>query len=170
MKEKFDITGRVAVVTGSTRGLGRVFALSLAEAGADIVIVGRDAEAAASVAEEVTRLGRRALVCLAEVTSRVDVERVRDATVAEFGRVDILVNNAGTCIHKPALEVTDDEWREVMGVNIDGMFLMAQAVGKEMLKAGRGGRIDPTAAGRRRDPRTRPSPGAGRGRSTRCTA
>ena len=138
MKEKFDITGRVAVVTGSTRGLGRVFALSLAEAGADIVIVGRDADAAASVAEEVTRLGRRALVCLAEVTSRLDVERVRDETLAEFGRVDILVNNAGTCIHKPALEVTDDEWREVMGVNVDGVWLCSQVFGGVFVAQGKG--------------------------------
>ncbi len=134
----FRLTGRVAVVTGSTRGLGRTFALALAEAGADIVIVGRDADAAASVAAEITDRGRRSIVCLADVTSRVDVERVRDETLAAFGRVDILINNAGTCIHKPALEVTDDEWREVMSVNVDGVWLCSQVFGGVFVGQGKG--------------------------------
>ncbi len=129
MLERFRLDDRVAVITGSSRGLGRTFALALAEAGADIVVVGRDAAAAESVAAEVRALGRRALVALADVTSRAAVEDLRDRTLAEYGRVDILVNNAGTCIHKPALDVTDDEWREVMSVNVDGVWFCSQVFG-----------------------------------------
>jgi NAD(P)-dependent dehydrogenase (short-subunit alcohol dehydrogenase family) len=129
MLESFRLDDRVAVITGSTRGLGRTFALALAEAGADIVIVGRDADAADAVRTEIEALGRRALIVLGDVTKRSDVERILSSTLAEFGRVDVLVNNAGACIHKPALEVTDDEWREVMSVNVDGVWLCSQVFG-----------------------------------------
>ena len=138
MLESFRLIDRVAVVTGSTRGLGRTFALALAEAGADIVIVGRDAGAAAGVAAEVEALGRRTIVSLADVTIRADVERLRDEAIAEFDRIDILINNAGACIHKPALEVTDDEWREVMSVNVDGVWLCSQIFGGHMVARGGG--------------------------------
>ena len=138
MLERFRLDNRVAVVTGSTRGLGRTFALALAEAGADIVIVGRDADAAASVKGEIEALGVRALVVLADVTVRPDVERMLAETLAEFGRVDVLVNNAGTCIHKPALEVTDEEWREVMNVNVDGVWICSQVFGRQFVDQGKG--------------------------------
>src|SRR3954469_21369307 len=97
MLERLRLDGRVAVVTGSTRGLGRTFALALAEAGADIVIVGRDADAAAGVKSEIEALGVRALIALGDVTKRADIEGILAATLVEFGRVDVLVNNAGTC-------------------------------------------------------------------------
>jgi NAD(P)-dependent dehydrogenase (short-subunit alcohol dehydrogenase family) len=133
MLEKSRMDDRVAVVTGSTRGLGRTFALALAEAGADIVITGRDADAAEGVADEVRALGRRPIIVLGEVTKRADVERTLKVTLEEFGRVDVLVNNAGTCIHRPALEVTDDEWREVMSVNLDGVWLCSQVFGGQFV-------------------------------------
>lgn len=138
MLERFRLENRVAVVTGSTRGLGRVFALALAEAGADIVIIGRDDTAAAGVAAEIEALGRRTLIVLGDVTTRADVERMLAETLAEFGRVDILVNNAGTCIHKPALEVTDDEWRSVISVNLDGVWLCSQVFGAHFVEQGVG--------------------------------
>jgi NAD(P)-dependent dehydrogenase (short-subunit alcohol dehydrogenase family) len=138
MLERSRLDGRVAVVTGSTRGLGRTFALALAEAGADIVIVGRDAAAAESVKAEIEALGTRALVALGDVTKRADIEGILAATLSEFGRVDVLVNNAGTCIHRPALEVTDDEWREVMSVNVDGVWFCSQVFGKQFVEQGSG--------------------------------
>ncbi|MDQ1752845.1 MAG: hypothetical protein QOE71_3901, partial [Pseudonocardiales bacterium] len=100
--DRFDLTGRTAVVTGATRGLGRAFAVALAEAGADIVIVGRDAEAAAEVEAQLSELGRQSLIVLADLTSRSEIENVRDRALERFGSVEVLINNAGTCVHRPA--------------------------------------------------------------------
>jgi NAD(P)-dependent dehydrogenase (short-subunit alcohol dehydrogenase family) len=136
--DRFDLTGRTAVVTGSTRGLGRAFAHALAEAGANVVIVGRDAAAAAAVEEELSTATGSTLVVLADVTRRTDIERLLAESTDRFGRVDVLVNNAGACIHKPALEVTDEEWRDVMGVNLDGLWITSQVFGRHMIEAGGG--------------------------------
>lgn len=140
--DRFDLTGRTAVVTGSTRGLGRAFAHALAEAGANIVIVGRDAAAAAAVEEELTETKASTLVVLADVTQRTEIERLLAESTNRFGRVDVLVNNAGACIHKPALEVTDEEWRDVMGVNLDGLWIASQVFGRHMIEAGGGTMIN----------------------------
>ncbi len=140
--DRFDLTGRTAVVTGSTRGLGRAFAHALAEAGANIVIVGRDAAAAAAVEEELTETKASTLVVLADVTQRIEIERLLAESTDRFGRVDVLVNNAGACIHKPALEVTDEEWRDVMGVNLDGLWIASQVFGRHMIEAGGGTMIN----------------------------
>jgi NAD(P)-dependent dehydrogenase (short-subunit alcohol dehydrogenase family) len=136
--DRFDLTGRTAVVTGATRGLGRAFAHALAEAGADIVVVGRDPDAAAEVGKELTDIGRRALTLLADVTDRAEVEGVLTAAVDRFGAVDVLVNNAGACVHRPALEVTDDEWHAVMRVNVDALWIGCQVFGRHMVERGRG--------------------------------
>jgi NAD(P)-dependent dehydrogenase (short-subunit alcohol dehydrogenase family) len=136
--EKFSMTGRTSVVTGSTRGLGRAFARALAEAGSDIVIVGRDASAAAEVQAELEGVGVGVLTVLADVTLRSDIERLLEESTARFGRVDVLVNNAGTCIHKPALDVTDEEWRDVMSVNLDGLWMASQVFGRHMIERGGG--------------------------------
>jgi NAD(P)-dependent dehydrogenase (short-subunit alcohol dehydrogenase family) len=136
--DRFRLDGRTAVVTGSTRGLGRAFARALAEAGANIVIVGRDAAAAVEVSAELESLGARSSTVLADVTVRADLERVLAEAVREFGRVDVLVNNAGACIHKPALEVTDDEWRSVIDVNLNGVWMASQVFGRHMIEAGGG--------------------------------
>ncbi|WP_426518033.1 SDR family NAD(P)-dependent oxidoreductase [Diaminobutyricibacter sp. McL0618] len=136
--DRFDLHGRTAVVTGSTRGLGRAFARALAEAGANIVVVGRNAEAAALVKEELEAIGAECLTVVADVTSRADVERIASSAIRRFGRVHILVNNAGACIHKPALEVTDEEWRQVMDVNLDGVWIASQVFGRHMIESGGG--------------------------------
>lgn len=136
--DRFDLHGRTAVVTGSTRGLGRAFARALAEAGANIVVVGRDAEAAATVKQELKAIGAECLTVLADVTSRPDVERIASDAIHRFGRVDILVNNAGACIHKPALDVTDEDWRQVMDVNLDGVWIGSQVFGRHMIESGGG--------------------------------
>lgn len=135
---RFDLAGRTAVVTGATRGLGRAFAHALAEAGADIVVVGRDEAAAALVEVELAERGRQSLTVIADMTSRDDVERVLADALDRFGSVEILVNNAGTCVHRPALEVTDDEWRRVLDVNLDALWIGCQVFGRHMVERGRG--------------------------------
>lgn len=136
--DRFSMTGKTSVVTGSTRGLGRAFARALAEAGSNVVVVGRDAGAAATVETELQDLGVGVLTVLADVTERADIERLLDESVGRFGRVDVLVNNAGACIHKPALQVTDQEWRDVMGVNLDGLWIASQVFGGHMIAEGGG--------------------------------
>jgi NAD(P)-dependent dehydrogenase (short-subunit alcohol dehydrogenase family) len=135
---RFDLTGRTAVVTGATRGLGQAFAHALAEVGANIVIVGRDADAAHTVQEEIADRGARSLIALGDVTERSDLERILQEAQDEFGSVEILINNAGDCIHKPALEVTDDEWRRVMDINVDGLWKASQVFGRHMVDRGMG--------------------------------
>ena len=140
--DRFDLSGRTAVVTGSTRGLGRAFAQALAEAGANVVIVGRDANTAEAVSAEIAALGVGSIGVAADVTSRDAVDALLERTVAAFGRADILVNNAGVCIHKPAVDVTDDEWRYVMGVNVDGVWIPSQVFGRHMIASGGGSIIN----------------------------
>ena len=106
------------------------------------MVVGRDAEAAADVEREIAAIGVGVTVVLADVTSRPDIERLLAETVAAFGRADVLVNNAGACIHKPALEVTDEEWREVMNVNVDGLWIASQVFGRHMIEQGGGSIIN----------------------------
>jgi NAD(P)-dependent dehydrogenase (short-subunit alcohol dehydrogenase family) len=136
--DRFDLSGRTAVVTGATRGLGRAFARALAEVGANIVIGGRDADAAAEVEDELTGLGRRTITVLGDITRREVVEQVRDAALAEFGAIDVLINNAGYCVHAPALEVTAEQWRAVMDINVDAVWMCCQVIGAHMVERGRG--------------------------------
>jgi NAD(P)-dependent dehydrogenase (short-subunit alcohol dehydrogenase family) len=136
--ERFDLHGRTAVVTGSTRGLGRAFAVALAQAGADIVIVGRDADAAREVEKELADFGGQSLTVLADVTRREEIERLLAAALDRFGHVDVLVNNAGACVHRPALEVSDEEWRSVLDVNVDALWKSCQVFGRHMTERGSG--------------------------------
>ena len=138
MLEKFRIDDRVAVVTGAQRGLGRIFALALAEAGADIVIAGRQSEAAESVANEIRALGKRAIVVQVDVTQRSELEAARDRALEEFGRIDILINNAGTFINESTLGTTDDEWHRVMATNVDGVWLGCHIFGEYFVAQGGG--------------------------------
>jgi NAD(P)-dependent dehydrogenase (short-subunit alcohol dehydrogenase family) len=138
----FDLTGRTALVTGATKGLGRAFALALAEAGADIVIGGRDAEGAQAVADEIKARGRRTATGLGDITVRTEAQSLVDTGLEAFGAIDILVNNAGACIHKPALEVTDDEWHHVFSTNLDALWMMSQIVGGHMISRQKGSIIN----------------------------
>lgn len=140
--DMFSLTGKTAVVTGSTRGLGEAFALALAEAGANIVIVGRDAQAAAAVADKLASRGTAVHSVIADITDRADIERVLQETIDTFGRADVLVNNAGACIHKPALDVTDEEWHSVMNVNLTGLWMASQVFGRHMIESGGGSIIN----------------------------
>ena len=132
------LDGKVAVVTGGNRGLGRAFAHALGEAGATVAIVARDADASSAVVAELTAAGIPASAFRADVGDRGAVVAVAEDIVAELGRVDVLVNNAGTCIHRPAIEVTEDEWNEVMRVNVNGVWHGCQVFGERMIDAGGG--------------------------------
>jgi len=136
--DRFSLEGKTALVTGSTRGLGHAFALALAEAGADIVVVGRDETAAQSVARQIESLGREALVVITDVTSRDSVTDMTAAALDRFGAIDVLVNNAGACIHRPALEVTPEEWAYVMNTNVTALWDVSQIVGQHMVERGTG--------------------------------
>jgi NAD(P)-dependent dehydrogenase (short-subunit alcohol dehydrogenase family) len=131
--DAFSLNGKVSVVTGATRGIGRALAQALAEAGSDVVLLVRDQEGASSAVTELESLGVTALAVTADVTDADQVQQAVTEITDRLGRVDILVNNAGTCIHRPALEVTPDEWQFVMDVNVDGVWHCSQAFGRQMV-------------------------------------
>jgi NAD(P)-dependent dehydrogenase (short-subunit alcohol dehydrogenase family) len=130
----FDLTGRVALVTGTSRGLGQYFARALARAGADLVITSRDAATLAPFQKEVESLGRRALPLALDVRNHDSIQRAVADAVAHYGKIDILVNNAGCNVRKPALEVTWDDWNLVLDTNLRGTFFVAQAVARHMVE------------------------------------
>ena len=136
--DSFDLTGRVAVVTGANRGIGSSLAMSLAEAGSDVAVVVRDTSASAPLLAELIGLGVRAGAFAADVTDHVATDRVATEIVSDLGKVDILVNNAGACIHRPALDVPEEEWRRVIDVNITGVWNGCQAFGRHMAANGGG--------------------------------
>ncbi len=136
--DAFSLAGKVSVVTGATRGIGRALATALAEAGSDVVLLVRDPDAAAGAVRELSSLGVRALAVGADVTEPAQLQRAVPEIVDALGRVDVLVNNAGACIHRPALEVTADEWNSVMDVNVNGVWNCAQAFGRQLVSQGSG--------------------------------
>ena len=136
--DSFSMAGKVSVVTGANRGIGRAVVTALAEAGSDVVLLVRDLESTAELVERLQRLGVGAVAVAADVTEPDQVERAVDQILAKVGPFDVLVNNAGACIHRPALEVTEDEWRHVMDVNVDGVWHCAQAFGRHMVAQRRG--------------------------------
>jgi NAD(P)-dependent dehydrogenase (short-subunit alcohol dehydrogenase family) len=131
--DAFRLDGRVAVVTGGNRGLGYAFARALGEAGARVAIAARDAERSAEAAGE---LG--ALAVPLDVTDAESVGAMVERVSGELGAIDVLVNNAGICFHRPALEVPEQEWREVFDVNVDGLWRCSRAVGAGMVERGHG--------------------------------
>ncbi len=132
----FDLTDRVAVVTGARQGLGRAMAAALAAAGADIVAVSR--RPASELAADVERLGRRCAVITADLEEPAKVERVIPQAIDAMGRVDILVNNAGLIARSPALDVTPDDWHRIMQVNLHAPFRLCQDAARDMLPRRRG--------------------------------
>jgi 2-dehydro-3-deoxy-D-gluconate 5-dehydrogenase len=136
----FRLDGRVALVTGSTRGLGQAIALSLAEAGADIV--GLDRSDATETSERITALGRRfiGLQCDLRTATLSDFARIIAQIVSEMGHLDVLVNNAGIIRRAAILELTEEDWEDVVTVNLKAVFFLSQAVARIMAKQG-GGKI-----------------------------
>ncbi len=136
----FDLSGRTAVVAGGTSGIGRALALGLADAGADVVSIGRRAALVDEVAAAIEKQGRRTLRLPADVCDRAALERVRDEVLQAFGRIDILVCAAGITKRVPTLEMEDDEWQRIMETNVNGTLRSCQVFGRAMVER-RSGRI-----------------------------
>jgi NAD(P)-dependent dehydrogenase (short-subunit alcohol dehydrogenase family) len=134
----FDLSGKVAVVTGGNTGLGEAFAKALAEVGADVALAARTRERSDAVAEEIQASGGNAIAVDLDVTDPAQVDRMLESVTERLGPVDILVNNAGVCYHRPAAEVPLEEWHAVFDVNVHGLWHCAQAVGRRMIYNGGG--------------------------------
>ena len=136
----FDLSGRVAVVTGGTSGIGRTLALGLADAGADVVAVGRREALVHEVADAIEARGRRTLRLAADVTDQSALERVRDACVEHLGRVDVLLCAAGVTKRGATLDMTDADWQQILATNLTGTLRSCQVFGAAMVARG-GGRV-----------------------------
>jgi len=133
-KRYFDLTGKVAVVTGASRGLGQIFGRALARAGADLVVSSRTKESLSEFCSEIESMGRRCIPVELDVRSYESIQEFGSAVQKAYdGKVDILVNNAGCNVRKPATEVTWDDWNLVLDTNLRGAFFVAQAIAKMMI-------------------------------------
>jgi len=138
VKQLFDLSGRVSVVTGGATGLGLQMATALAEAGSNVVICSRKLENCEEAARGIEKLGVKALGIAADVTKPDQVEAVKDAALKAFGRVDVLVNNAGRAWVAPPEEMPLERWQQIMDLNITAPFICSQIFGREMIKARKG--------------------------------
>jgi NAD(P)-dependent dehydrogenase (short-subunit alcohol dehydrogenase family) len=132
--EAFSLKGKTAIVTGASRGLGEAIAVSLGEAGANLVLASRDEERLAAVASAIASKGTQLITVKADVLRAEDVQTMTDKAIASFGQIDILVNNAGVNVVKPFVDLTEEEWDRVIDTNLKGYFLCSRAVGREMIK------------------------------------
>lgn len=139
VKDLFDLEGKVAIVTGASRGLGKAMAIALAQAGANVVGVGQSDMS--STEEEIKKAGKEFLQIKADLTSTEKVEEIVEKTVEKFGRVDILVNNAGTIRRQDAIEYTEKDWDDILNLNLKTLFFLSQRVAKEFIKQESGGKI-----------------------------
>ncbi len=134
----FDLSRKVAMVTGTSRGLGQYMGRALARAGADLVITSRRLEALEAFAREIEQMGRRVFPVELDVRDLASIRRAVAQAWDHFGRLDILVNNAGCNVRKPALEVTWEDWNQVLDTNLRGTFFVAREVAARMIPLGRG--------------------------------
>jgi NAD(P)-dependent dehydrogenase (short-subunit alcohol dehydrogenase family) len=133
-----SLEGRVAVVVGGTTGIGRMMALGLAEAGADVVASARGAENLEAIAGEIESLGRRTLRVASDVTDRASLEALRDHVLASFDRVDILINCAGRTARTPSLDLKESDWNAILDTNVTGTLRACQVFGRPMIERGYG--------------------------------
>ena len=138
--ESFNLSGKVALVTGASRGLGQYFGRALARAGADLVITSRHAEALNDFAAEINGLGRKAVPLALDVRDHDSIQRMAAAAKSAYGKIDILVNNAGCNVRKRAVDVTWEDWNLILETNLRGTFFVSQAIARIMIEA-RYGRI-----------------------------
>jgi len=129
-----DLKGKVAIITGARRGMGRSHALTLARSGAKVVVADISLEDCQKVVKEIEKNKGEALAVKCDVAKKEEVEEMVKKAVEKFGKVDILVNNAGICQFKPFLDLTEEEWDRTLNINLKGYFLCAQAAAKEMVK------------------------------------
>jgi NAD(P)-dependent dehydrogenase (short-subunit alcohol dehydrogenase family) len=134
----FDLSGKVALVTGASRGLGQTFARALARAGADLIITSRTLDSLSAFHQEVQSMGRRVVSLELDVRNEASIRRMVADAVKAMGQIDILVNNAGCNVRKPAVDVTWDDWNLILDTNLRGAFFVAQSVAREMIPRGRG--------------------------------
>jgi 2-dehydro-3-deoxy-D-gluconate 5-dehydrogenase len=132
MNTLFDLTGKIAMVTGSSTGLGQGMSLGLASAGADLVLV--DRVESDETARAVMTMGRRGISLVADLSSMAELQKAVSDAIGTFGRIDILVNNAGTIRRTPAIDFSEKDWDDVMGINAKTVFFLSQAVGRDMMK------------------------------------
>jgi acetoin reductase-like protein len=135
------LNGKVAIVTGGGAGLGRSIAIALAKDGAKVVVADIREDLSIKVASEIEALGGEALSVKVDVRSSAEIEKMVELTLEKFGGIDILVNNAGVLTVAPVVDLTEEEWEYVMGVNAKGTFLCSKIIAKQMIKQGRGGKI-----------------------------
>ena len=131
--EQFQLTGKVAVVTGGSKGLGRAMAIGLADAGATVAVVSRTKNLIEETAQDIIKGGGKAIAIPADIKDEQDIERMTKTVMAACGRIDILINNAGIAPMSPAVEVPLEEWNDVMDTNLKSVFLMARTIGKVMM-------------------------------------
>ena len=139
MTHPFDLTGKVAIVTGANTGLGQGMAVALAEAGADLALVGRSAPE--ETVELVQKTGRKAHIVMADLGSMDPIDRIVSETREALGEIDILVNNAGIIKRNDSIDFTEEDWDAVMNINIKTLFFLSQAVARSMIAAKKGGKI-----------------------------
>lgn len=134
--------GKVALVTGGSRGIGKEIALTMARAGAKIIVNDIEPEGSAKTVDEIReRFGVPAVAFLADVSKQSDVQALVEKSIGTFQRIDVLVNNAGVVVRKPAVELSEQEWDKIIDVNLKGVFLCSQAVARKMIEQANGGRI-----------------------------
>jgi NAD(P)-dependent dehydrogenase (short-subunit alcohol dehydrogenase family) len=129
----FNLSGKAAIITGASRGLGQYFGRALARAGADLVITSRNLASLESFREEIEGLGRRAVPLELDVKSYESIQRMAEAAEAAYGKIDVLINNAGCNVRKPALDIGWEDWNLVLDTNLRGTFFVAQAVARRMI-------------------------------------
>lgn len=137
----YQLDGKVVLVTGAGRGIGRAIAIRMAQEGADVVVCDIHAANAESVAAEIGQTGRAALALTADVTQAAQVEEMTERAMARFGRIDVLVNNAGIVLVKPMLQMSESEWDRLFDVNLKSYWLCARAIAPQMVARGQGGKI-----------------------------
>jgi len=138
--DKFSLENKKAVVIGASRGLGRRMALALAGAGADVVVSSRSLKALREVAKKITQFGRESYAFRCDVSNISEIEKLHQSVIEKFLKVDILINAIGTTIRKPSIEITEEDWEKVAGVNLKAMLFACKIFGKSMIEHG-GGKI-----------------------------